>query len=111
MAKPLIVRQGEDTRSWNLSDPDALVRSTGWDLPLGALPYWLKGLPAPEMEIQDMELGVDPALLRMLQQDDWKITYETYADYGSLRLPTRLQIHRRDTSVRLIIRDWQVAPG
>jgi outer membrane lipoprotein LolB len=110
--KALVIRHGNEVQTFDLADLTALERNTGWDLPLVALPYWLKGLPAPELDIQGMELGQDdPALLAMLQQDDWKIHYEAYASYGAMTLPTKLQLQRRDTTVRLIIRDWQVAPG
>ncbi len=105
----LEIRQGDETSTWDLSDTTALERRTGWDLPLLALPHWIKGLPAPEGDIQLMEMGPDPALLQDLEQDAWQIHYETYANFGGLTLPTRLQIQHKDTTVRLIIRDWQLA--
>lgn len=107
----LVIRRGEEVHNLDLSVPGAMARSTGWDLPLAALPFWLKGLPAPDLAIQGMELKTDEALLQELRQDDWKINYEAYANYGALTLPTRLQIQREDTTLRLIIRDWQIVPG
>jgi len=104
----LEIRQGDETRSWNLDDTTAVQRSTGWDLPLRAMPHWIRGLPAPGMPVQALETGPDPALLQLLKQDDWEIHYEAYADFGDLTLPTRMRAERGDTSVRLIIRDWQV---
>lgn len=109
--KILEVRQGDDVQSWDLGDPAALERSTGWNLPLAALPFWLKGLPAPDLPIQDMALGPDSTLLQQLQQDDWEIRYEAYARYDELTLPSKLRIQRRDTTVRVIIRNWVVATG
>ena len=106
----LEVRQGDETRSLDLSDPLELERLTGWDLPLLALPHWLKGLPAPELAIQGMELGPDPSLLQSLQQDGWEIRYDQYESFDRLALPTRLHIQRAATSVRLIIRSWQAGP-
>jgi outer membrane biogenesis lipoprotein LolB len=58
-----------------------------------------------------MELGPDPGLLLTLRQDDWDIRYEAYARFGELTLPTRLHLQRDTTSVRLIIRQWQLAAG
>ena len=109
--KTLEIRQGEELRSWDLTDAGALEGSTGWDLPLAALAYWLKGLPAPELDIQRMELGQGQSQLQVLRQDDWEIHYLAYANYGGITLPTKLQIQRRDTTVKLVIRDWQIAPA
>jgi outer membrane lipoprotein LolB len=106
----LVIRQGEESSNLDLADRDALRRRTGWDLPLLALPHWIKGVPAPDIEIQHLETGPDPALLQLLRQDDWEIRYEAYADFGGLVLPVKLHIRHRDTTVRLIIRDWQVTP-
>jgi len=106
----LVVRQGQESSTLDLADPDALRRRTGWDLPLLALPHWIKGVPAPDLEVQQMEAGPDPALLQLLKQDDWEIRYEAYADFDGLTLPVKLRIQHLDTTVRLIIRDWQVTP-
>lgn len=108
--KTLVIRQGKESSTLDLTDTSALRRHTGWDLPLLALPHWIKGVPAPGLEVQHMEPGPDPALLHVLQQDDWEIRYEAYASFGGLTLPVKMHIQHRDTTVRLIIRDWQVVP-
>ncbi len=104
----LVIHQGDESSTWDLADTTALERHTGWNLPLLALPHWIKGVPAPELAVQAMEMGPDPALLLVLKQDDWEIRYEDYTLFGDLALPTRLHIQHQDTVVRLIIRDWQV---
>jgi outer membrane lipoprotein LolB len=107
----LVIRQGEDVTTWNLESETAILeQKTGWDLPLLALPYWIKGVPAPGLAVQESEQGPDPALLHVLRQDGWEIQYEDYARYGQLTLPTRLRLQHKDTSLRLVIRNWQVAP-
>ncbi len=108
--KTLTIHQGEEISTRDLTDTTALERETGWNLPLLALPHWVKGLPAPGIDIKDMKAGPDPALLQVLWQDDWEIHYEAYANYGKFTLPTRMYIQRKDTTVRLIIRNWQVTP-
>ena len=105
------LRQGETVRTWDISTPDAIANSTGWDLPLHALPYWLKGLPSPDTGIQALELDPERAVLRKLRQDDWEIEFEFYDQFEGFRLPTRLQIQRGTTRARMIIREWQTLPG
>jgi outer membrane lipoprotein LolB len=101
------VRQGEELKTVDISTNDAIALNTGWDLPLLALPYWLKGIPSPHSPVQLLELDPDRNLLRDLQQDDWEIHYEQYQQFKDLTLPTRLRIQRGTTSARMIIRHWQ----
>jgi outer membrane lipoprotein LolB len=104
----LEIRQGEEHRTLDLSSPDAAGQ--GWELPLTALPHWLKGLPAPGLAVETLELDESHALLHTLVQDGWEVRYESYGRFSDITLPTRLQIARGDTSARVIIRDWQAPP-
>lgn len=101
------VRRGEEHNEFDVSTPDAILRNVGWDLPLRALPYWLKGMPSPAYPVQTHVLDSERDLLRTLQQDDWTIDYQAYKEFQGLSLPTRLQIQRGGTAVKIIIRDWQ----
>mgnify|MGYP003380746628 CR=1 FL=1 len=105
--RTLIIRQGESVTTWDMAETSILEQRMGWDLPLQALPHWIKGLPAPDQKIEDMALGPDPSLLQMLKQDGWEIHFEAYANYGNFTLPTRLHLQREDSTVRLIIRNWR----
>ena len=101
------IDNGEEQRSFDVSTPGAVRRNTGWDLPIQALPYWLKGLPAPAIEVQAMELDPAGDTLHKLQQGDWQVLYQEYQDFHGYTLPTRLRIERGDTAVKIILRDWQ----
>ena len=107
--KTLEVRQGAELSSWDLTDTSALERQTGWDLPLQSLPHWIKGLPAPGSDIQEIQMGPDQTRIEVLKQNNWEIHYEAYAAFGALTLPTRLHLQRAGTTVRFIIRDWQTS--
>lgn len=104
----LQLRQGDDISRWDISDPEAMARQTGWNLPLQALPHWLKGIPAPVSSFELVAFDTDPSLLGSLQQEGWTVTYREYARFADLTLPTRLQIQRGDTSIKVIIRDWTI---
>lgn len=104
----LDIRRGNEHQTLDISTPDAIVLNTGWDLPLHALTYWLKGLPAPDVDIQQLELNPQTELLQSLQQDGWDIRFEKYGQFQSHVLPTRLQIERDATRVLVVISQWQV---
>ena len=105
----LDIRQGDEHTTLDISTPDAIMLNTGWDLPLNALTHWLKGLPAPDSKIQQIEVNPQTALLQSLQQDDWNIHFEKYGQFQGYILPTRLQIQRGTTRVKLVISRWQTA--
>lgn len=92
------------------SSPEALMQQQlGWSLPISALDYWVRGLPAPGRSHQqsDDELGFP----RTLSQDGWNIRYRdwTYAD--SLWLPSRLIMTYDDIRATLVVNQWQPQTG
>jgi len=109
--RQLEIRRGDEHRVLDLSEPGALQSQTGWDLPLEALPYWLKGMPAPGLEVESLQLNPEGTLLQSLRQNTWEVRYEQYDVFGGLYLPTRLRLLRRDMSARVILREWQITPG
>jgi outer membrane lipoprotein LolB len=103
----LEILQGSERSVWDLTDPRTLAEDSGWYLPLEALPYWLRGVPAPQYPVEQLELA-DQRLV-LLAQAGWTVSYEEYAGFDGFALPTRLQIRGQGRSVRLIIRRW--SPG
>jgi outer membrane lipoprotein LolB len=100
----LVINDGQQTRQFDLSSGETIATDTGWDLPVQALHYWLKGMPAPEIAIQALEL--DAGRVKRLQQSGWTITVERYQQFEQMVLPTKLLIERADTRARIIIRQW-----
>lgn len=98
-----ISRDG-DTETFDMSSGLADEATIGWNLPLQELPFWIRGLPYPEAPIEGQI--IQQSLLQQLQQQGWTITYENYASFDRLTLPTRITIERNDTRARLIIRNW-----
>ena len=105
----LDIRRGDDHTTLDISTPDAILLNTSWDLPLRALTYWIRGLPAPDVKIQRIQLNETTALLQSLQQDDWEVSFDKYGQFQEYILPTRLQINRGTTRVKLVISRWQTA--
>ena len=106
----LEIHQGDEHRTIDISNPDAIVLNTGWDLPLQALSYWLKGIPAPASKVQRLEPDPQTELLNSLWQDDWEVNYQRYKQFQGFTLPTRLQVQRDETRAKIIISDWQTSP-
>jgi outer membrane lipoprotein LolB len=73
-ASTLEVTQGGESRRYDVSTPELAQAQTGWDLPVQALQYWLKGVPSPELDIQ--QKNVEHGLLKLLQQAHWTCTFK-----------------------------------
>ncbi len=105
----LLHREG-NIEEIDISSADAILRSTGWDLPLPALPHWLKGLPAPDAEIETLELDESSRYLIKLQQSGWHIRYERYGTFGALTLPTRIVLRGPESKATVLVRQWHTPP-
>ncbi|MCB1689295.1 MAG: outer membrane lipoprotein LolB [Halioglobus sp.] len=106
----LDIRQGDERTTLDISTPDAILLNTGWDLPLSALIHWLKGLPSPDWDIQQIAVNPETELLQSLQQGDWEVQFQKYGQFDAYILPTRLQIQRGSTRVKLVLSRWQMPP-
>lgn len=93
---------------------ELLLRSTGWRIPVEALPDWLRGARAAGLGPAVMAFGVDGRLARM-EQGGWTIEYSGWglpdalpADGPGVALPHRLEAVRGEARVRLVVDDWDV---
>ncbi|MFV8834666.1 lipoprotein insertase outer membrane protein LolB [Aquisalimonas sp.] len=101
-----VVLQTSDGVTDSAADPSELLfRYTGFDLPVAVLPWWLRGVPAPGMDVASMELDRHGRIERM-EQAGWTIEYTAYDTVGSLDLPVRLSLEGEGVSLRAHIRDW-----
>ncbi|WP_242113347.1 lipoprotein insertase outer membrane protein LolB [Luteimonas aquatica] len=88
------------------ADADELLfRATGWDIPVAALADWLRGLPAGSSAPARIVPGPDGRPLR-IEQDGWTIDY-TWPAQGDL--PDRLDAHREQARVKLVVDGWNGA--
>ncbi len=89
---------------------ELLVEATGWEIPVQALAYWIRGQPAPELPSAELQYGVD-GHLAALTQGGWKIAYTAWqpGTDETPALPARIEAERGDSRVSLIVDGWQ--PG
>ena len=102
------IRRGDQLETWDLSQP--VTGPMGLDLPLRALPYWVKGIPAPDLPVDSMKVALERELLENLSQQGWRIDYQEYDLFQGFMLPTRMQLEREGTRLRLIVREWRTGP-
>lgn len=84
-----------------------LVRDAfGADVPVRALGYWIRGVPAPG-PVRALTLDAY-GRLGALEQDGWVLAFTHYDTSTQPPLPARLRAQRDDTEVRLAIRTWRL---
>lgn len=89
------------------ADAGLLLReATGWDIPVAALRFWLRGLPV-EADATQYQFDAHQRLIG-LDQDGWRIDFENHRADG---LPGRITATRGESRVRLVIDQWSDAAG
>ena len=86
-----------------------MLQNLGWRVPASAMRYWVKGIPEPDSVIDEMETD-DLGRLLQLTQSDWSIYYQSYTRVDGYQLPARIDLHRDESSIRMIINYWNLSP-
>jgi len=88
------------------ADVELLIRQNlGWEIPVAALVYWIKGLPEPDTDITTLIID-NQGLASDLVQAGWTIKYERYTTSSGLQVPTRITLQREGLQLRLNISRW-----
>lgn len=104
-----------DDKTYQAENAEQLLADVnGWRLPVNGLAYWIRGLPAPNAESEQI---LDPRnRLQQLVQSDWEILYQSYTRVGEQDLPRTIFIKRipsvTDTAaelieVRIAVSSWE----
>lgn len=97
--------QGQTVRAL---DPETLMlEALGWQVPLGGLQHWVKGIPDPEQSLDQLELD-DDGRATSISQAGWLVNLERYRQQETLQLPTRLELINRKLKVKLLVRQWEL---
>lgn len=84
-----------------------LLQATGWEIPVGQLAQWVRGLPAAAGAPEHLGLDAE-GRPRVLRQQGWRIDYLDWYPAGPQQpsLPRRIEAASGDAKVRLIIDAW-----
>jgi len=101
----LVTSNGHEYRAADLRQLTFEV--LGWDLPLEGLPYWVRGLPWPQADVQSEERDAQGTLKR-LQQAGWQVSYLDWSPAGARGLPSKLDLQGERLRMRLVVERWSV---
>ncbi len=84
-----------------------LQQAAGWHLPVSELVYWIRGVPAPALAVEQLLLDAENRITT-LGQGGWSIRYKSYTGVRGISLPARLDLENERARVRLSIREWKL---
>ncbi len=83
----------------------------GWQWPVDAMQYWVRGMPSPASEAESLSL-TPQGLLATLQQAGWQLEFSRYRQHQQWLLPGKIKGTRLadggETSFTLAIKSWQI---
>lgn len=104
----LVFRDGDTERELAADDPAALAAAVGWPVPVNALSWWLRGLPAPASTATRTPTDGPP---ERIAQQGWIVNYGAFVRSDGLLLPEALTLRYPPAAVelRIVAARWQ--PG
>ena len=97
-------------KTTHAADTDNLIYTQlGWQLPVKALRYWVRGIPSPHSP-SFKHFGSN-GLLEKLSQDGWLIHYLRYNIIDGSLLPEKVRLQYGNLSITIIIKTWQLNPA
>lgn len=104
----VVLRRSNGERLVADSAQRLLSETTGFDLPVERLVWWLRGQPVPDLPgTVTLDDAQRPA---QLQQDGWLVTYDRWREAGNYTLPGRLSVKRDGVRVRVAVSEWDIGP-
>lgn len=82
-----------------------LLKELGWTLPIEHIPFWVKGLPAPDVNIDKQQ--ITNGTLNQLQQGGWTLQYSRYQISNEALLPGKIIMSKDHVKLTLIAKQWQ----
>lgn len=90
-------------------DAESLVREAlGWDIPVDALRFWIRGLPDPSLEVESASY-LDEGWFSELMQRDWRVEFSRYRALEGRSLPGRVRASRDAVILTFVVTRWQMA--
>jgi len=88
-------------------DPEQLLLDNiGWKIPLNGLNYWVRGLPEPGADIDNL-VKDDKGRIKDMEQSGWRISILRYTKVNEFELPGKLFLQNDRFKLRLVIQGWQ----
>ena len=106
---PLATLKVPDEETFYHYDAEQLLyEALGWDFPVDALSYWVKGLPSnkPGESVSRNQKGQ----LTNITYNDWKIDFSRFQKYSGYIMPRKITATHPQLTLRIVVKKWNFAP-
>lgn len=87
--------------------PESLLKkSMGWNIPVSALFYWVRGVPVPQTKAK-VQFDQYQHIKRM-EQSGWVIEYQRYATVKGIDLPGKISMTKWPMRLKFVIKQWNI---
>lgn len=91
------------------SDAESLMsKLLGYSLPVSGLRYWVRGIPDPQVKVEEFHLD-DAGRLAELKQSGWEVGYQRYHKTIGLDMPEKLTFINQRAKVKMVVNSWQLS--
>ncbi len=99
-----VLKLSEEKTYYHSDAEQLLSQSLGWEFPIDALSYWIKGLPShkPGESINRQDNG----LLSAANLNGWQVNFSRYQNYSGYSMPRIIKAVHPRMSLKLLIKDW-----
>ena len=102
----VVLDDGEHRPRYADNADSLLYENTGLKIPVDGMRFWVRGLPAPQMREDSLDLLA--GRIKQLRQGGWQLQFRRYQQVNTTTLPQKLFMQRGDLEVRLVIDQWQL---
>ena len=99
------IQASDGTDFFTLDPSGDLEAALGAPLPVGALRWWILGIPPPDVAVDALELDAAGRALGFAQ-DGWRVTYPRYTEHDGLVVPGIVVAERDGARIRVVVDAW-----
>jgi len=101
----VVLKTAQGAQNYANNPEELLYQQTGWNLPISALHYWIRGLPLPG--IQAERYFDTQNRLVILRQKQWEIHFDQYTFSNGFELPKRIVLLHTPFHIKIVISQWR----
>lgn len=101
----LRIRASDGTDFVSFDPAYDLGRALGAPLPVGALRWWVLGIPHPDAPVVALTLDVGGRAVAF-EQGGWRVSFPSYTELDGTVMPGVVMAETDGARVRLVVEDW-----
>ncbi|MEX0899516.1 MAG: lipoprotein insertase outer membrane protein LolB [Gammaproteobacteria bacterium] len=99
------IRASDGTDFYTPDPAGDLEAALGAPLPIGALRWWILGIPLPDVAVEALDLDAAGRATAFMQEG-WHVTYPRYTEHDGFVVPGIVAAERDGAKIRVVVDQW-----